>query len=426
MIRALWVASLIFLFGNSAQATADDYRLEDYIYVDYIKTVTLNATVSKLSVPIAILGDRNTLELGFDDLNENTNQNFRYTLIHCNSDWTQSNLGDLEYMEGYTDDRVIDIQSAFNTIVFYNHYRIVFPNDNINVSKSGNYVIRVFEAGGKTLLTKRFVVTESLVSVIGQCTYGTNPGQAETHQEVDFTVNHKKLNIRNPFTEIKASVLQNWRWDNAVQNVPPFNVSNESMNFDYQGKIGFPAGKEFRWFDFQNISNPGFQIKYIKRYPEGFDVTLYKERPRANSPYFQDLDINGKFLIRQQNPFVEQVENDIRAEYANVMFSLDAKEPYDKGSVYLLGGFSQWQILPEYKMSYNNKTEAYEADVYLKQGLYNYTYALVDRGTADCAAIEGDWFETENEYTVLLYYRPFGERYDRVIGYGVINSRRRN
>ena len=403
----------------------EDYRLEDFVYSENIKSVLLFNTISKLSVPVTKLGDKNSLELSFDDLSDNSNLNYRYTVIHCNSDWTVSNLGELEYLDSYTDDRIVNIQASFNTLVYYNHYTVLFPNENINIVKSGNYVIRVFDNNNKTILTKRFCVTEPMVTLFGSCSLGSTVGQIDTHQEVDFTINHKNLLIRNPYTEIKATVLQNFRWDNSIQNIPPLNTTGETMNFDYLGKIAFPAGKEFRWFDLQNIINPGYQVRYIKTNKDSYDVTLYTERPRNESPYFQDIDINGKYLIRQQNPYIEQLEDDIRSDYANILFSLKAGFDFEKSDIYIVGGFTNWQLLPENKLNYNPKSEIYEVELLLKQGLYNYYYAVAENGKIT-NKLEGDWYETENDYTVLIYYRPVGSRYDRIIGYGTINSRKRS
>lgn len=407
------------LFGEN------DYRLEDYIYTDYIKTVQLYNVVSKLSFPIIHLGDKNSLMLAFDDMSDNNNLNYRYTVIHCNSDWTLSNLGELEYLDSYTDDKIVNIQSSFNTRVYYNHYTVSIPNENLNFVKSGNYVLRVFDSDNKTIITKRFCVVETIVNITGNTTLGTMVGEIDTYQEVDFLVNTKNIFIRNPFTEIKATVLQNFRWDNAIQNIPPQSSAAESLNFDYMGKITFPAGKEFRWFDLQNISNPGYQVRYVKPNDDGYDITLYTEKPRYESPYFQDVDINGKFLIRQHNPYVEQLEDDIRSDYANVLFSLKVDPEFEKSDIYIVGGLSNWQMLPENKLTYNSKSQLYEADILLKQGLYNYYYAVAENGKIT-NKLEGNWYETENEYTIMIYYRPVGARYDRIIGYGTINSKKRN
>ena len=60
----------------------------------------------------------------------------------------------------------------------------------------------------------------------------------------------------------------------------------------------------------------------------------------------------------------------------------------------------------------------------LKQGFTNYQYTLVNNnGQIDEQnAIDGNFYQTENEYIVLVYYRGGAERYDRIIGIGRANS----
>ncbi|MBK8879346.1 MAG: hypothetical protein IPN74_12580 [Haliscomenobacter sp.] len=78
-------------------------------------------------------------------------------------------------------------------------------------------------------------------------------------------------------------------------------------------------------------------------------------------------------------------------------------------------------------MAYNNAINAYVLKTPLKQGFYDYAYAMTPRNTekkaVNLSPLEGDWFETENDYTILIYYRPFGGRYDQVIGMAQFNSR---
>ena len=76
-------------------------------------------------------------------------------------------------------------------------------------------------------------------------------------------------------------------------------------------------------------------------------------------------------------------------------------------------------------MVYNGKTNLYEANLLLKQGFYNYTYVTIDKnGILDKHSLEGSMYQTENEYSVIVYFRKYGELYDQAIGFGTANSRR--
>ena len=99
-------------------------------------------------------------------------------------------------------------------------------------------------------------------------------------------------------------------------------------------------------------------------------------------------------------------------------FNLEVDFPYKNKEVYVFGAFNNYNFSDENKMTYNLEAKSYQLEIPLKQGFYNYGYATVDESGVDYTAIDGSFFETENEYTVIVYYKPFGEIYDRVIGVG--------
>jgi hypothetical protein len=78
---------------------------------------------------------------------------------------------------------------------------------------------------------------------------------------------------------------------------------------------------------------------------------------------------------------------------------------------------TDWKMLPEYRLSFDERAGAFLAKVYLKQGYYNYGYAIPDdRGKPDFSFLEGNWYATENQYTLLTYFRPRGGQYDQLVG----------
>lgn len=434
-MKQLFIFFLVFVIHS--EIVAEDIRYEDFTYVDYIRTVQLRgSTTTKVALPVGsfnlsgtpslTLGQRSQLVLSFDDLRQG-GANLFYSFVHCNADWKPSVLSELEYMEGFTEDRILNYQSSFNTISNYQHYEIGFPNENIRFKKSGNYIIKVYDSEGNMLITRRFWIVETLASV--QISHAPGSRLLDKNQDILFTASYKNLIFRNPMSEIKANILQNFRWDNALLGVPPARPAlNDRIEFNQVGTVIFPAGNEFRWLSLVSVFQKTAFINFIGRDKNGYFVELKPDRERSDGPYFQDADIAGRYVIGQQNVNnsfdLSSFDNQLFAEYVRVRFILNMKERTGE-DIYVMGAFCDWQPYEENKMHYNAESQVYEAEILLKQGFYNYMYATRQKDkNVNTSELEGDWYETENVYTVLVYYRPFGERYDRLIGEGSYQTRR--
>lgn len=398
-------------------------RYEDYIYVPNIRSVQFYVQGLVLSYPMAEIGGQARFVLEFDDLHGDVKDYF-YRFIHCDMNWQPSQISEMEYLDGFTEDRINDYQFSFKTISSYTHYFLTLPNNSMSWKLSGNYVLAIYESGQfeRPVITRRFVVIDPKVKLQAQFVRPNQVNKLRTHQEIDFVVNHEKMPLRNPQQEIRAVVLQNGRWDSAISDIPPLFLRNNQMLFDYQDKIVFPAGKEFRQIDLRSLRFRSPSIAAIETLRDRIEVVVGTDRSRESQPYIEINDINGKFV-----PETQDQNNPLAANYAEVLFSLTTDTlAYDQ-EVFLVGQFNDWKLLPEYKMVYNNTINAYVLKIPLKQGFYNYAYAVAPPSAAaafaDLSPMEGDWFETENDYTILLYYRPFGARFDEVIGMLQLNSR---
>ncbi len=441
----LFLLSSFILKGQNGQEV-----YEDDIYTDNIKSVKLHLAGMPFSYPIIPLGSSNYLEFYFDDLDqENDSKNYTYKIIHCNADWTPSNLSELEYIDGFTEDIIRDFDFSFNTRTLYTNYHLQLPNPNMRWTKSGNYLLMVYEdeSEKRLVITRRFMVVERLFKIASRFSPAIG-SKSRTHHEIDFTLNHKGFDIRNPMLEIKATVLQNGRWDNALTDLQPLFIRNESLIFDYQNKINFPAGKEFRFVDCRTFRFKPVRVSSIRTFKDRIEFYLMKDIPRASATYLFNFDVNGNFIILSDDNFTSitsqnssdsipnlsslsareyNLDNLLESEYPYVNFTLDVNEPYYDQDIYLFGAFTDWKIKPEFQMQYNSETMEYVANIQLKQGYYNYYYAAVhvDKpNKIDMDLIEGNWFQTENDYCILVYYRPFGARYDRLVASKVINSNR--
>lgn len=396
----------------------------DHVYNDNIRSVKFHFGGLFISQPIIELDGEGALELSFDDMSSDV-KDYVYTIQHCNADWKPSDLIDMDYIDGFSEEKITEYNYSFNTLISYTHYSVLLPNDNMAWTKSGNYVLRVYEDEDERelVITRRFMVVEPLFRIESRIVPASTVSKLKTHHEIDFTVNHKGVKVQNPRMDVKVAVLQNGRWDNAITGIKPLFLRNESLVYDYQDKIVFPAGKEFRFADLRSVRYRMTGVEEIQDFDDGYDVYLYRDKDRSYQAYLSDNDVNGNFLIENVN----EDDNHLEADYVNTIISMLAHDPFEDHDLYLFGGVTDWQIKDEYKFEYNEKDRSYDLEILLKQGFYNYVYALVDKktGEVDVETLEGNWYETENLYTILVYFRPFGTRYDRLVGVQTIDSSRR-
>jgi hypothetical protein len=390
-----------------------------------ICSVQLLLSGSQLSLPIVNLQTGyNVLVLSFDHMGDEL-KDYKYTLAHCNSDWLPSELNDNEYIDGFTEDRIISVQNSFNTLAQYTHYTIGLPNRNMRWARSGNYLLKVFDMDNEAepVLIRRFMVVEPLWRIDAEFVRTAQVDKLDTHHEIDFTVIPKGARVSMPQNDVKAFVLQNGRWDNALGPIKPFITRGENLVFDYQDKIIFPAGKEFRFFDIRSFDYRGEFVRNIVEKPTYFEVTLVTDESRFDRPVIFRPDADGRFVIDNLNAN----QTLLQCDYAAVLFSIQQNLPLEDADVYVFGELTDWQLKPEFKMQYQPEVQAYWCDTWLKQGHYNYQYVVVDRNTGlpDLDGFEGNWFATGNQYTILVYFRPFGARYDRLMGAVTLNSARR-
>ncbi|MFN0174489.1 MAG: DUF5103 domain-containing protein [Saprospiraceae bacterium] len=399
-------------------------QTENQILDPDICTVQLYLSGSPLSQPIVNLKTSpNVLVLEFDHLGDQL-KDYKYTLTHCNSDWQPSELDENEYLDGFTEDRITSVENSFNTLAQYTHYTLGLPNRNIRWVRSGNYLLNVFdtEEEDRLVLVRRFMVVEPLWRIDSEFVRTAQVEKLDTHHEIDFTVVPKSVRISMPQNDVKAFVLQNGRWDNALGPLKPYITRGDNLVFDYQDQIVFPAGKEFRFFDIRSFDYRGEYVKNIVDKPTYFEVTLKPDESRFDRPVLFRPDADGRFVIDNQNAN----QTLLQCDYATVLFSIKQNLPLEDADVYVFGELTDWQLKPEFKMQYDETAQVYWCDTWLKQGLYNYQYLVVDRNTGkrDLDGFEGNWYATTNQYTILVYFRPFGARYDRLMGAVTVNSSR--
>tara|TARA_B100001142_G_scaffold330275_1_gene397576 strand:+ start:57698 stop:58999 length:1302 start_codon:yes stop_codon:yes gene_type:complete len=378
-----------------------------------IQTVLCHKKEQELSLPIINLNSNEELLISFDDFDSDI-KNYYFTIIHCNSDWQESELMKSEYISGFNEEPITDYEFSFNTIQAFTHYRFTFPSEGIKPILSGNYIFKVYEEGGKDIFYKRFMVLENRLSIKADVRRATLAEHRNTKHEIDFIIKHQNFTITDPFSDLKVHIKQNNREDNAIKNLTPIFVRNDELIYDYEDDNTFFANNEFRHFDIKSLRYHSDRVKSISFDSTYNHVYLFNDKKRSFDRYSIEPDINGQFIIKSQEGWKSSVE----ADYAFVHFTLPV-DNISYGEIFLSGGFSDWQLDKKFRMKYNAKRKQYETSIYLKQGYYNYHYVLKDTNTKriDVSFIEGTHYQTRNDYYIYVYYREVNEKYDRFVGF---------
>lgn len=328
-----------------------------------------------------------------------------------------------EYIDGFQDDEIDDFGYSYNTKTNYTHYSLVFPTQNLRPKLSGNYIIIVYlDDPSNVILTWRFMVVENTgLSVAANVHGANNVADRFTRQQLDFTLDYGGMTINEPEREIKILITQNDRTDNELSGLMPRFARGSTLDFTDEPQCIFDGGNEFRAFDTRSLLAQSERIKKIVTDINKYDVYLLDDLPRPFKNYATDKDIDGRMLIKNQD---HATNSDIEADYAYVHFFLPFAAPLNNGGIYILGAVTDWQVNDSSRMNYNYQRRGYEKTLFLKQGYYNYIYVIKENktGKTDASLIEGNHFETENEYTIWVYYHPVSAQYDRLIAVQDINS----
>lgn len=393
-------------------------------FAQNIKTIQLRPKNNpNFYTPITRLGD--VLKLSFDDLDADSKQ-YQYKIEHMTHDWKPSSMTSNQYIEGFEQNEIINFTNSFNTLQPYTHYSVEIPNQNTIITKSGNYLISVIDENYEVVFTRRCVFYEDITTVGVAAFRSRNAATTNQQQTVQFSVNHPGLQINTPSQEINVALFQNHNWNTAITNLQPIFIKPQQLLYNHTIKTNFWGGNEFLNFDTKFIRNSSLNVARVER-KDLYHSYLYTDEPRADKTYTYNPDINGQFVVRTTERDVLDDRDNTEADYSLVHFSLEVFEPYENKDVYVYGAFNNYELSEENKMIYDSSQKIYKATLPFKQGFYNYSYATLDSNkNIDLHEIDGSFYQTENEYTVIVYYKPFGEIYDRVIGvgYGFFNQNR--
>ncbi len=414
------LAALLFFPGANGQVNS---ITPDHIYHQNIATVKLTPPGEMLGLPILSLNSGDQLELQFDDL-QNEIKSYFYTLQLCNADWTPAQVNTIDYLRGFSEVQIRDYRFSSVALQKYVHYKARIPSANSTPTRSGNYLLKVYLDGDTNRLafTRRLMVINSKAGVAGWISQPTNPKFFRNSQKINVSVNTKGLNVQNPFDQVKIVIQQNFRWDNAITNIKPMFIKGDVIEYNAEQDCIFPAMKEWRWVDLRSFRLQTERVQNTQYLRNGTVINVMPDAPRDNQIYQYLRDINGMFDPSTIEDYNIQFEGD----YARVNFNFPMKEPFAGYDMYIFGELTQYEVNDRNKMTWNGEKGAYEGALFLKQGYYNYVYGLVDRtnrnSTLSTELTEGNWWETENAYTILVYYRTLGGRHDELVGMLRMNS----
>ncbi len=417
--NAVIVPCCLMVMTAMAQGVVDT---RPHVFDNNVRSLKVSLENNMYIPPVIMLDGEDRLIVNFDYLGYDVHY-LRYSVTHCNADWQPSQLVESEYVSGFNYADIDDYEQSEATYVHYYNYQFVLPNQDMELLVSGNYLLSVYEQDDpdKILFQTRFSVCEGKVNVFPRVTSRTDVEYNNRFQQVSFDVRYKPNQIKDPYSEFTCIVYQNSRLDNAVVVKRPMMVGVDYVTYDHNRDLIFPAGNEFRRFETVNAHNINMGVKAIRYYEPMYHAMLMIDEPRNETQYLYDKTQFGRFTIRNAEAYGE---NFLEADYMITHFTLDTGGKLNGGNVWLYGEFLNGYPASQAMMKYDASSGLYTTELLLKQGAYNYLYLWVPDGTSvgQTGRIEGDHYETVNEYLVMVYDRPMGERYDRLVGYGTVYS----
>lgn len=407
MKKAIFFLSLVFICNLNICAQRNE------ILDKNIASLQVVANNDWLSLPIITLNSNDFVNISFDDLTHEYHR-YCYKIEHCEADWqTSSALFESDYIDGFASGNTIDdVQESTNTVQLYTHYNISFPNNKCRPKISGNYRVTIYDENDEKHVVCRayFMIVEPSMGVHLNVTTNTDIDINGKHQQVEMAVDYGNNIVSNPQTQIKTVVMQNNRWDNAVVNARPQYIKANGLQWIHCKDFIFDGGNEYRKFETLDVTHTTMGLESINWDGHNYHAWIWTDEPRPS--YIYDKDANGAFLIRNS----DNIDNDVNSDYIITHFRL--KTPQIPYPIYINGFFTNDRFLPQYEMKWNEKNQQYEGELLLKQGYYSYQYLMMKpEGKLKPVPSEGNFYQTENTYQALIYFKANGDRTDRLVGY---------
>lgn len=422
----MWQRSF-FLFVLMWTASTGISQIPEQVLAANIKSVQLYPYGNQIGYPLIRLGSAEQLELHFDDLDADV-KNYSYTFQLCNADWTPAMLSHFDFIKGFSQVRLTTYRISSIAFTRYTHYQAALPDKNCVPSRSGNYILKVFKNGdtSQLIFTRRMLVVQEMSSIGVQVQQPFNGQFFKTHQKLQFKVNlNEGLDVVNAQQQVKVTLLQNMRWDNAITSMRPTFFSRRTLEYNTENEAVFPAGKEWRWLDLRSFRLQSDRVADARYSNKSTEIFVRPDVERLTQRFNFYRDFNGRFFLEP----TESINPLWQSDYATVHFSFvpPNNTPFADKDIYLFGALTDYNLSDQAKMQYSADKGVYESTLFLKQGYYDYMYVTIDKNDskrkASFDSTEGNLWETENDYMILVYYRELAGRADRLIGFAKVNSR---
>ncbi|MBO5086674.1 MAG: DUF5103 domain-containing protein [Paludibacteraceae bacterium] len=411
MRRLLVVLCVVLAVKN---VFAVQYRTQ--IFDENIRTLQVLPNNEQLKLPFIELNSGDEIDVLFDELTYEVS-NFYYKIVHCDAYWNESDLASMEYLDGFDGGLIDTYDYSVNTTVNYIHYKVTFPNDDVGLKLSGNYAVQIardgdFEHG--VVATACFSVVEPMVDINIEVDGKTMKELNGRYQSVALDVTVDGVGARDMMQDFIVVVRQNGRLDNESYLTRPTYVNGNKLSYENKDELIFEGGNQYRSIDFSSRYTYGAGIDHIEFDQDMYHVVLEADASRASNQEAYAMDAHGGYVINlQKNDY-----SDTEADYMWVHFYYPAETPYLEGRMYILGDLTCNLVNSDSEMIYDLSERCYVRSLLLKQGGYNYVYALKAKNRDELSVMqtEGSFWQSRNRYDVIVYYRPFGARYDRLVG----------
>lgn len=421
----LLVPFLILKLANT-QAAKVPLEYKNKVYEEAIQTVILQQTNSEERIPIVKLSSpMGALTLRFDDL-RSENDFYQYKFIHCSANWEPSDIHYFNYINGNQFGNIESFSFSQNTYINYIHYSLTFPTQEMLPKVSGNYLLVVFRNYDENdiILTQRFLVLDEIFTIDAKVERSSDVENRLKKQQINFTVSFDNYEIPNPMIDVNAVILQNTNWTTAIYGLKPRFVNAGKLDYNYTSENNFWGGNEFRYFDIRSMRtmSPSVSRKFFDEYNRPV-AQLFKEKTRIATPYLQYIDYNGKVVLDNKDAGTR--DPNISSDYVKVEFYYINPSGKLDEPIYIFGELTNWEMKDDFKMVYDEVRNLYYCEAMLKQGYYSYWFVTPSKEnnkSINLSLTENNFYQTENDYNILIYHKNQFLRYDELIGYSRLSS----
>ncbi len=386
----------------------------------YVKSLQIYPSEDKLGLPVVNNSKKNNkLVIAFDVLSKNM-PDMKIVFRFCNRHWVP--YEDISFRNnGFNTDHSLNFDYLPNTVTEAKyHFNGSYPSEEVSFPYSGKWIFEIVNTFDENIVYEygSFYVVEEIIenikpSISKRMLQGANAYPSEMNRIFDLRINFNLPTGMEYNRFVQLEIVENRKIESPIV-LDRDNTTNHRY-YEWNGFDEFTfiaddirPGNEYR---FLNLTN-----RTVHQYPDtkahfgGYDQSRLHKKGRP--------DMNGGMMVADYE--------DDYSRYLNVLFEFKPLEKLEH-SVYITGAFSNWRLFPEYRMKLEGDT--YKANLQIKRGEYDYQYVLVEEEnnkilTEDWQILEGNFWETTNEYYIFVVYNsPEKANYDKIVGFSKILSR---